>query len=223
MTILFWRPRWRRARTCLRAFSKFKVGAAIEDEAGRIHTGCNVENATYGLTVCAERVAVFKAISEGRAQVPARGSGRRHRDADAALRRVPADPLGILRRRGNHAGQSARQNRNLSLERTLPESHSMFRICSFLLFASRSPLEPADWIWSARYVITMDAQHRVIENGAVAVRGDRIVGVGTKAEIDARFQARAAAGPAGCHPRARPHQHAHACRHVAVPRHRRRS
>jgi cytidine deaminase len=46
-------------------FSKFKVGAAVEDESGRIHTGCNVENATYGLTMCAERVTVFKAISEG--------------------------------------------------------------------------------------------------------------------------------------------------------------
>src|SRR5882724_3102111 len=46
-------------------YSKFKVAAAIEDETGRIHTGCNVENATYGLTLCAERVAVFKAISEG--------------------------------------------------------------------------------------------------------------------------------------------------------------
>ena len=46
-------------------YSKFRVGAAIEDADGRIHTGCNVENATYGLTVCAERVAVFKAISEG--------------------------------------------------------------------------------------------------------------------------------------------------------------
>jgi cytidine deaminase len=46
-------------------FSRFQVGAAIEDADGRIHTGCNVENATYGLTVCAERVAVFKAISEG--------------------------------------------------------------------------------------------------------------------------------------------------------------
>ncbi len=48
-------------------FSSFKVGAALEDGAGRIHTGCNVENATYGLSLCAERVAVFKAISEGAA------------------------------------------------------------------------------------------------------------------------------------------------------------
>ena len=46
-------------------FSRFLVGAALEEETGRIHTGCNVENATYGLTICAERVAVFKAISEG--------------------------------------------------------------------------------------------------------------------------------------------------------------
>ena len=49
-------------------FSKFRVGAAVEDESGRIHTGCNVENATYGLTLCAERVAIFKAISEGARQ-----------------------------------------------------------------------------------------------------------------------------------------------------------
>lgn len=46
-------------------YSNFLVGAALEDSTGRFHTGCNVENATYGLTICAERVAVFKAMSEG--------------------------------------------------------------------------------------------------------------------------------------------------------------
>jgi cytidine deaminase len=46
-------------------FSDFKVGAAIETTDGRIVTGCNIENSTYGLTMCAERVALFKAISDG--------------------------------------------------------------------------------------------------------------------------------------------------------------
>ncbi len=46
-------------------FSNFKVGAALRTAQGKIYGGCNVENATYGLTVCAERVAIFKAISEG--------------------------------------------------------------------------------------------------------------------------------------------------------------
>jgi cytidine deaminase len=46
-------------------FSNFKVGAALRATSGKIYAGCNVENATYGLTVCAERVAIFKAISEG--------------------------------------------------------------------------------------------------------------------------------------------------------------
>ena len=56
----------RRARENADArFSHFKVGAALEAADGSVVTGCNVENATYGLTICAERVAMFKAISEG--------------------------------------------------------------------------------------------------------------------------------------------------------------
>ena len=46
-------------------YSDFKVGAAIFTDGGKIFTGCNIENSSFGLTVCAERVAVFKAVSEG--------------------------------------------------------------------------------------------------------------------------------------------------------------
>ena len=46
-------------------YSNFKVGAVLESDDGRVFTGCNIENASYGLTICAERVAIFKAVSEG--------------------------------------------------------------------------------------------------------------------------------------------------------------
>jgi cytidine deaminase len=46
-------------------FSKFRVGAALLTKGGRVYKGCNVENSSYGLTMCAERTALFKAISEG--------------------------------------------------------------------------------------------------------------------------------------------------------------
>lgn len=56
----------RAARKFARAdYSNFRVGAALETADGTIVTGCNIENATYGLTLCAERVAMFKAVSEG--------------------------------------------------------------------------------------------------------------------------------------------------------------
>ncbi|MGI8789177.1 MAG: cytidine deaminase [Pyrinomonadaceae bacterium] len=46
-------------------FSNFRVGAAVRTKSGKIFTGCNIESASYGLTVCAERVAIWKAVSEG--------------------------------------------------------------------------------------------------------------------------------------------------------------
>ncbi len=46
-------------------FSNFKLGAALETESGKVFTGVNVENSSYGLTNCAERTAIFKAVSEG--------------------------------------------------------------------------------------------------------------------------------------------------------------
>jgi cytidine deaminase len=70
-------------------FSHFKVGAAIEDEHGIIYTGCNVENASYGLTLCAERVAVFKAISEG--------AGKLMRIVVVADTPTPTPPCGACR------------------------------------------------------------------------------------------------------------------------------
>ena len=70
-------------------FSKFKVGAALEDTDGGFHTGCNVENATYGLTICAERVAVFKAVSEG--------ARKFRRVAVAADTDAPTPPCGACR------------------------------------------------------------------------------------------------------------------------------
>ncbi len=80
----------RRARERARAdYSRFKVGAALETADGQVFTGCNIENATYGLTICAERVAVFKAMSEGH--------GRFTRIAVVADTGEPTPPCGPCR------------------------------------------------------------------------------------------------------------------------------
>jgi cytidine deaminase len=70
-------------------FSGFKVGAALEAVDGTVVTGCNIENVTYGLTICAERVAVFKAVSEGHR--------RFRRIAVVADTAMPTPPCGACR------------------------------------------------------------------------------------------------------------------------------
>lgn len=70
-------------------YSGFKVGAAVLNRDGRIFSGCNVENASYGLTNCAERTAVFKAVSEGGTQLTAL--------AVIADTRKPVAPCGACR------------------------------------------------------------------------------------------------------------------------------
>jgi cytidine deaminase len=68
-------------------YSGFSVGAALRTHSGRVFTGCNVENASYGLTICAERVAVGKAVSEG----------ERDFEAIAIVSRGAATPCGACR------------------------------------------------------------------------------------------------------------------------------
>ena len=70
-------------------YSNFKVGAALLTRSGKVFTGCNVENATYGLTVCAERVAIWKALSEGERDFNA--------IAVVSSSEVPASPCGACR------------------------------------------------------------------------------------------------------------------------------
>ena len=80
----------RRAREhAVATFSNFKVGAALETADGTVVTGCNVENATYGLTICAERVAMFKALSDGHREF--------RRVAVVADTEAPTPPCGACR------------------------------------------------------------------------------------------------------------------------------
>jgi cytidine deaminase len=103
---------WQAREHAYAHYSHFKVGAALETIDGRVITGCNIENATYGLTICAERVAMFKALSNGD-----RSFRRIAIVADAAS---PTPPCGACRQilwefgrdleviLGNLTGQTAR-------------------------------------------------------------------------------------------------------------------
>jgi hypothetical protein len=85
------------------AYSHFQVGAALETADGLVIGGCNIENATYGLTLCAERVALVKALSDWSFDLHAHRRRRRHRSANSAVRAVPSVALGVLRRHRYHS------------------------------------------------------------------------------------------------------------------------
>jgi len=101
-------------------YSHFAVGAALLAKSGRIYTGCNVENASYGLSVCAERVAVFKAISEG----------ERDFEAIAVVTEKGVTPCGACRQVLMEFGEDiqvivangAGEYRVLTLQKLLPEA-----------------------------------------------------------------------------------------------------
>ena len=75
-------------------YSKFRVGAALISESGNIYTGCNIENAAYPATICAEDVAVFKAISEGETKIDTIAVACIDAESDSAI-----FPCGLSRQR----------------------------------------------------------------------------------------------------------------------------
>ena len=94
-----------RESTRSRTFPISRSAPRSKPPTGEIITGCNIENATYGLTICAERVAIFKALSEGKRSFTRIAIVADTVVADPAVRRLPPDHLGILRR---HTRSSSR-------------------------------------------------------------------------------------------------------------------
>lgn len=106
-------------------YSRFRVGAALLTEEGNIFTGCNIENSSYGLTCCAERVALYKAVSEGEKSFSAIAVASDSEDY--------CTPCGICRQALAEFGSQVKVymcNRNgkykiLTVEQLLPESFSL--------------------------------------------------------------------------------------------------
>lgn len=89
-------------------YSKFPVGAALEGADGTVFTGCNVENAAYGSTICAERTAAVKAVSQGAPGLPPPGHLGPEPGLLLPLRRLPAVPVRVQPPAGDLLHQSGR-------------------------------------------------------------------------------------------------------------------
>ena len=113
-------------------FSKYPVGAAVRTASGAIYSGCNVESASFSLTCCAERVAVFKAVSDGEQQITA--------CAIVTDERVPAAPRGACRQVLHEFGPNMRivlgggadTVRTMELDTLLPEGFDPEQVLSRL-------------------------------------------------------------------------------------------
>ena len=108
-------------------YSGFKVGAAVITEDGSIYTGCNIENGSYGLTMCAERTAIYKAISDGARKIKA--------IAIAGGEKTPAYPCGACRQVLSEFGNAdttvccltldGKKCETFTLEELLPKSFNL--------------------------------------------------------------------------------------------------
>jgi cytidine deaminase len=104
-------------------YSRYHVGAAVLGGSGRIYSGCNVENTSYGLSICAERVAILKAISEGEREIAAL----------AVATENGATPCGACRQVLFEFGPTARvllsgadgTRKDLALDRLLPDAFTL--------------------------------------------------------------------------------------------------
>ena len=111
----------RRAREHAYApYSHFTVGAAVLTAAGEIFTGANIENASFGATICAERLAIFTAVAAGRRDLDGPGGHRRHPRPRRPLRPVPPGVGRIQPGLCHHHGQPAGRWQLLTLKELLP-------------------------------------------------------------------------------------------------------
>ena len=101
-------------------YSHFPVGAALECSDGTVFTGCNIENAAYGLTICAERTAIFKAISEGHRDFKRIVIAGKSEDYCRPLRLLPAGDAGVRPPDGGHLPQRQGGSQALRPEELLP-------------------------------------------------------------------------------------------------------
>lgn len=207
------------------SFSSFLVGAAVRTAGGKVYVGCNVESASYGLTVCAERVAIWKALSEGERDftelavvadtetlTPPCGTCRQIiwefcKNAAIVLANLRGESevvsirelLPALSTRDFLSAAKSTINQHELLIRTMKPFLTAIVISAMLLTlssldasaqAKRKRGQQVDLLVLGGTIVTMNQNRDVIKDGGVAVKGGRIVAIGSRSEITASYVAR---------------------------------